>query len=855
MAGGIIGKISDGTNTHLITNTFYATCSTAANTAAKVAKLVDSSINSLTLIQGMLLVVKFTYANTANIPSLKIQTSGGTDLTSSISIKRTSTTSGSAGGVWTDNGISSFIYDGSYWIQTQSYYENDNDKVYQGAVSSANANYEVLLAYTSGTSTLAETNYVNKSENLLFNPNSNILTVGGTVTVGSAPSSDMQVATKKYVDDQIVRAGSGTVTSVTAGTNLQVGDGTGSQSITTTGTLNHAPSGVTAKSIQALYPITFDAQGHITSSSLVGLDPYQILCEVDGIWPIEDSWTGRINCYCVCSTAASTAAKVTSITDGDMPDGAGVDDGTRVIVKFTNGSSVEESTPTLQVNNSNAAPIAYNGAALSYFNLVAGAVVEFVYDGTNWCIVGVSQQDINELWDAILTSDTKVTQEPTSSNANMPVVLSSTTGAAYTGVVYRNDNFTFNPSTGTLTATNLRGALTSSQVTSALGYTPEVNQNAFSNVKVGSSTIAADSKTDTLELVAGTGITLTPDTTNDKITIASSVTGGVSDVQVGGTSIVTSGVANLITNSTYNSSSNKIATMSDLPDEVFVVNVTLTSLTAGTSDKTATEIYNAARAGKFVVAKVPYSAGTTTVAMVAPLSHADIDDGVYSAVFEYHDNEYIGFSYARLVITGSTVALTTSYEGYLFEGGSAEGGVSISATDGLELGSNGGNLSNGQTITVGHSNSVTTQSTQAVYPIAIDAQGHISSYGNAVTIPTVPSAGNTATAVSTTASGGSATTWSKSDHVHSISSSTITSALGYTPPTDDTKVTNTLGTTTKYYVTGTTSSSTNTGTQYFDTGIYSTTTAGQLNATTYKVNEQVTLQWNSTDASLDFIFS
>lgn len=48
----------------------------------------------------------------------------------------------------------------------------------------------------------------------------------------------------------------------------------------------------------------------------------------------------------------------------------------------------------------------------------------------------------------------------------------------------------------------------------------EVNQNAFSNVKVGSTTIAADTTTDTLELVAGTDITLTPDATNDKVTIA-----------------------------------------------------------------------------------------------------------------------------------------------------------------------------------------------------------------------------------------------------------------------------------------------------------------------------------------------
>jgi Phage tail fibre repeat len=53
----------------------------------------------------------------------------------------------------------------------------------------------------------------------------------------------------------------------------------------------------------------------------------------------------------------------------------------------------------------------------------------------------------------------------------------------------------------------------------------EVNQNAFSNIKVGATTIAADSETDTLELVAGTGITLTPDATNDKVTLAVSFGG------------------------------------------------------------------------------------------------------------------------------------------------------------------------------------------------------------------------------------------------------------------------------------------------------------------------------------------
>ncbi len=52
----------------------------------------------------------------------------------------------------------------------------------------------------------------------------------------------------------------------------------------------------------------------------------------------------------------------------------------------------------------------------------------------------------------------------------------------------------------------------------------EVNQNAFSNVTVGSTTITADSKTDTITLVAGSNVTLTPDATNDKITISSTDT-------------------------------------------------------------------------------------------------------------------------------------------------------------------------------------------------------------------------------------------------------------------------------------------------------------------------------------------
>lgn len=48
----------------------------------------------------------------------------------------------------------------------------------------------------------------------------------------------------------------------------------------------------------------------------------------------------------------------------------------------------------------------------------------------------------------------------------------------------------------------------------------DVNQNAFAKVKAGDVTVEADQKSDTLELVAGNAIAITPDAANDKLTIA-----------------------------------------------------------------------------------------------------------------------------------------------------------------------------------------------------------------------------------------------------------------------------------------------------------------------------------------------
>ena len=56
--------------------------------------------------------------------------------------------------------------------------------------------------------------------------------------------------------------------------------------------------------------------------------------------------------------------------------------------------------------------------------------------------------------------------------------------------------------------------------------------------------------------------------------------------------------------------------------------------------------------------------------------------------------------------------------------------VNTGSNDGIDVDYSSG------AITIGHTNSITAQTTQAVYPIAYDAQGHITSGGTAVTVPT-----------------------------------------------------------------------------------------------------------------------
>jgi hypothetical protein len=77
-------------------------------------------------------------------------------------------------------------------------------------------------------------------------------------------------------------------------------------------------------------------------------------------------------------------------------------------------------------------------------------------------------------------------------------------------------------SNGQVLTTDGAGGFTFTSVSGVGGG--EANQNAFSNVAIsGQTTLAADTTTDTLTLIAGSGITLTTDETTDSVTIASNI--------------------------------------------------------------------------------------------------------------------------------------------------------------------------------------------------------------------------------------------------------------------------------------------------------------------------------------------
>lgn len=98
--------------------------------------------------------------------------------------------------------------------------------------------------------------------------------------------------------------------------------------------------------------------------------------------------------YGTCSTSGSTNAKTCSITGFSLVTGA------RVIIRFSYANTAEN--PTLNVSSTGAKSIRYRGSAIPTDYIKQYDLLEFVYNGSYWYLVGhVPQEQIDELKEEI----------------------------------------------------------------------------------------------------------------------------------------------------------------------------------------------------------------------------------------------------------------------------------------------------------------------------------------------------------------------------------------------------------------------------------------------------------------------
>ena len=747
---------------------YYGTCSTAAATVAKTTTITDFPT---TLHTGIRVSVKFSNANTVANPTLSIN--GGT----AIAIKRYGTTavSTSAASSWNAGSVVDMVYDGTNWIIT-----NWNNTTYSGMTDA-----EV----TAGTGTT----------NRLITP----ARLKNAVQTWESVK-DVKVNNASVVSDGVANivTGRGTVTSIqfSASSPMDVSveapEPTTTE-ITTTGTvtISHNNSGVVAKETQGLYPFSVDAKGHITSVGAAATIPtagntstnittstssggsattwsrsdhtHQLTSQniIDALGYTPGSSSGgdpnqnafsnvKVGSIMIAADSVTDTLELISGTGVELTPNASNDsvtiNATNVFVVTVTVTDSLASTGTVdkspyeiyQAAQAGKAVIARSSIGDAHRNaLLVNSYIypdeiihTNIYNNTFTCYNSSSTLPYIEI---------HINGQQTTTRANATVIISHndepfgvvdriTAGAGLsssgdTTVYISHDSPSTDPSktnqavypitidymghinssgsavtiptvTDTYSSTSsnamsgkaVNAALqtldssisaTSGQAISAITITDgkiassskisvgETNQNAFSNVKVGNTTVAAESKTDTLELEAGTGITLTPDATNDKVTIATNLT----------VPTKTSDLTN---------------------DSGFITGI-------NSSDVTSALGYT------------PYNSTNP--------------DG-------YITNSSLPNNYSSITVSKGTTIADISPD---------SSGDSIN----IEAGSN-------INITTGTSNNVTISAS-------------------------VPSAGTTASAVGTTSSGGSATTYSKSDHVHNITSSTITSALGFTPYSSD----------------------------------------------------------------------
>lgn len=390
----------------------------------------------------------------------------------------------------------------------------------------------------------------------------------------------------------------------------------------------------------------------------------------------------------------------------------------------------------------------------------------------------------------------------------------------------------------------------------------EVNQNAFSNVVVGSTTIAADTKTDTLTLVAGSNVTITPDATNDKITIAATDTNTWRGIQNNLTSTSTSdslaaaqgkklneskldravaltseNLNNMTTPGLYYGGGGN--TVTNKPDGVdafglFVYHIAsgwkMQELTVNNTQKVYTRYYNSSTWSSWVERKftdTTYSAATSSaLGLVKTGSNITNSSGTIS-VTKQNVIDALGFTPGsstdnnttyKLTKSGSTITLTGS-DGSTTSVTDSDTNTNTTYTAGTGLTLSGTQFKHSNSVTAGTAQGDTNKTltfggTFSIPTVSYDAQGHIIGKGTTtMTMPTYPD----------------------------LVKQGLTNGNSNLPLLmSDTTISNTS---TEY-----------TQVTHRNNNIYANPSIGMIASTSYKLNNKISLEYSTDTDSLNFVF-
>lgn len=286
-------------------------------------------------------------------------------------------------------------------------------------------------------------------ENQVENKNASLAAAGSSVILATVDGTNITVTTPSTWTGV---AKTGTVTKVSTGAGLVGGD------ITTTGTLKAALSSETKSTLEAT------AMGSTASRQYaVGLDK-------NGVLSVNIPWTNTNSGYVPTGRTITTASGLT---------GGGNLSANRTIGLEATGTSGTYG-PTADVTGSNNTTIKVPQITTDAYGRVT-SVTERTYTSVDHTYT------VNNGTFAISGNGTSVAS--TSANASTNSGLNIKNGT-FVSLTTGTSELTIGVSTGTSSSTLARGDHSHSSY---------ANQNAYSNIKIGSTTLAAASTTDTVE--------------------------------------------------------------------------------------------------------------------------------------------------------------------------------------------------------------------------------------------------------------------------------------------------------------------------------------------------------------------